>query len=185
MLAISTMASVLYSLKTLLVQFDRESNPLSQAFEGGKNTNALNEEFSFYNKKGLDEIWDKSKIKKIEKDIISDNTVNVRHTNLYYMPSSKKVEKEFDERFIRMLLEGMKDFESINFIDCVNGRNEIMNTLLRDTDIIVVNIFQGMDCLDEIMEDHLIREKALFVVGRYDGSSQDNLPNIRRRYNIS
>ncbi len=36
MLAVSTMTAVLYSLKTLLVQFDKKSSPLSMAFEGGK-----------------------------------------------------------------------------------------------------------------------------------------------------
>lgn len=189
MLAISTMASVLYSLKTLLIQFDRESNPLNQAFETGKNRNALNEEFSFYNKKGLDEVWDKSKLKKIGKSVIADNTVNVKHTNLYYMPPSRKTEgelkTEFDERFVKMLLEEMSALESVNFIDCMNGKNEIMNTLFQDTDIIVVNLFQGMDCLDEIMEDRNVREKALFVVGRYDNDSKDNIHNIRRKYNIS
>ena len=185
MLAISTMASVLYSLKTLLVQFDKRSRPLSLAFESGKNINALNEEFSFYNKKGLDEVRDKAKIKKIEKDVIADNTVNVRHTNLYYMPSSKKPEDEFDESFLQMLLDGMRAFESINFIDCCNGKNKMIDALSQNTDIIVVNLFQGMDCLDEIMEDWNIREKALFVVGRYDSHSRDNLYNIRRKYNIS
>lgn len=185
MLAISTMASVLYSLKTLLVQFDKRSKPLSLAFEGGKNINALNEEFSFYNKKGLDEVWDKAKIKKIEKDVIADNTVNVKHTNLYYMPSSKKTEEEFDENFLQMLLEGIREFESINFIDCCNGKNKMIDTLSKNTDIIVVNLFQGMDCIDELMENWDIREKALFVVGRYDCHSRDNLYNIRRKYNIS
>ena len=185
MLAVSTMTAVLYSLKTLLVQYDKKSSPLSMAFEGGKNINALNEEFSFYNRKGLDEIWDKSKIKKIEKDIISDNTVNVRHTNLFYMPSSKKQEELFDERFVKMLLEGMKDFESINFIDCANGKSKLTETLFCNTDIIVVNIFQGMEYLDEIMEDWRIREKAIFIVGRYDGNSKDNLTKIRHKYNIS
>lgn len=185
MLAVSTMASVLYSLKTLLVQLDKKSSPLSLAFEGGRNINALNEEFSFYNRKGLDEIWDKSKIKKIEKEIISDNTVNVRHTNLFYMPSSQKQEEVFDERFIKMLLEGIKDFESVNFIDCANGKNELTEPLFRDTDIIAVNLFQGMDCLDEIMEDWKIREKALFIVGRYDENSKDSVSKIRHKYNIS
>lgn len=171
------------------MQFDRESTPLTQAFEGGKHTNTLNEEFSFYNKKGLDEVLEKAKVKKIGKNVISDNTVNVRHTNLYYMPPSAKtgfeLETAVDSDFVKVFFEGMGSFESLNFIDCVNGKSAIGEILLDSSDIIVVNLFQGMDCLDEILEDSRIREKALFVVGRYDQNSRDSVQNIRRKYNIA
>ena len=83
MIAVSTMAAVLYSLKTTLVQFDKESMPLNQAFEDEKHKNMLGEEFSFYNRKGLDEVLEKSRLEKVEKSVITNNLVNVKHTNLY------------------------------------------------------------------------------------------------------
>jgi hypothetical protein len=189
MLAVSTMASLLYSLKTLLVQFDGESYPLTQAFGGIRNQNALNEEFSFYNRKGLDEVWDKAQVCKIGKEEIDDNVVNVRHTNLYYMPPSRRSQTEqkteFNDAFLKMLLNGMESFESINFIDCMKGKHPLQERLFADCDIIVVNLFQGMDYLDEIMDNMDIRKKAVFVVGRYDKQSRDSLGNIRRKYNIA
>ncbi|MDY5576821.1 MAG: hypothetical protein SPF70_05005 [Lachnospiraceae bacterium] len=185
MLAISTMAAVLYSLKTLLIQFDRESNPIHKAFETGGHAGVLHEEFSYYNRKGLDEILDKSKIKSIGKGEILDNAVNVKHTNLYYMPVSKKEEKEFDERFMKILLCGIREFESVNFIDCANGENHIQDILFHESDMIVVNLYQGMEELEELLENPIIREKALFVVGRYDNDSRESLGNIRRKYNIA
>ena len=188
MLAVSTMTTVLYSLKTLLVQLDKESNPLTLAFESGKSSNLLNEEFSFYNRKGLDEVCDKSKIMTIGKEEIYDNSVNVKNTNLYYMPPSRKSEteltKELSQEFLQSLLQGMKAFESINFIDCIHGKSEIRDILFQKSDMVVINLFQGMEYPEEILEDPYIRGKALFVVGRYDADSRENIENIRRKYNI-
>ncbi len=189
MLAVSTMTAVLYSLKTLLVQLDRESQPLTRALEGGKNKNVLNEEFSYYNKKGLDEVLEKSKLRRIGKSVIQDNTVNIKHTNLYYMPPSKKTGYELEQMMngdcIASLLNGMYSFNSLNFIDCMNGSSELTKILLEQTDILVINLFQGMEDMDDILECQEIREKALFVVGKYDGNSRENLQNIRRKYNIA
>ena len=47
MLAVSTMASVLYSLKTVLVQTDRMSRQIDEVIEGRKTENVKNEEFQF------------------------------------------------------------------------------------------------------------------------------------------
>ncbi len=188
MLAISTMSTVLYSLKTLLVQFDKDSNPLTRAFENGRKSNLLKEEFSFYNRKGLDEVCEKAKIMNIGREEILDNTVHVKHTNLYYMPPSRKSQeelcRELDGKFLKDLLQGMKAFESINFIDCMNGKNELSEQMFEDCDMIVVNLFQGMDYPEEILENPYIRGKSLFVIGRYDELSYDSLDNIRRKYNI-
>ena len=85
MLAISTMAAVLYSLKTLLIQFDRESNPIHKAFETGGHAGVLHEEFSYYNRKGLDEILDKSKIKSIGKDEIIEGLEKWLHLHLTHV----------------------------------------------------------------------------------------------------
>lgn len=188
MLAVSTMTTMLYSLKTLLVQLDRESNPLTQAFECGRNNHILNEEFSFYNRKGVDEVCDKAKMSAIGKSEISDNSVNVKHTNLYYMPPSRKtkaqLEKDLSPEVLQGFLQGMKEFDSINFIDCMNGKNKMNDIIFQDSDVIVINLFQGMEYPEEILENPYIRGKALFVVGRYDADSKENIENIRRKYNI-
>lgn len=104
--------------------------------------------FLFYNRKGLDEVLEKSRLEKVEKSVITNNLVNVKHTNLYYMPPSAKtdleLEESLDEHFIHMFFSGMKHFKSLNFIDGINGTGEISETLLRNSDLIVVNLYQGM-----------------------------------------
>lgn len=188
MLAVSTMSTVLYSLRTHLIPFNGEDRMLHQAFQSGRQENILNEEYHFYNRKGLDEMYDKSKIKKLGREEIEDNLVRVRHTNLYYLPGSKKDMEEqkalFDASFVKMLLSGMERMNSLNFMDCIHGRNEIQNRLFQNSDLIVVNLCQGMEGLDELMEEPVIREKAIFIIGRYDENSIENVANIRRKYNI-
>ncbi len=183
------MAAVLYSLKTVLIQFDGSGGNLVQAFEDKGVKHALREEFSFYNRKGLDEVHDKSKVQKIGGEEIYDNVIQVRHTNLYYMPASKRSkaqqEKEFEGEFLLELLRGLTEFNGIHFFDCISGFNQIQELLFQESDVIAVNICQGQENIDEFMEYRQLREKAVFIVGRYDRESRENLANIRRRYNIA
>ena len=86
-----------------------------------------------------------------------------------------------DEHFIHMFFSGMKHFKSLNFIDGINGTGEISETLLRNSDLIVVNLYQGMDGIEEILENQLVREKGIFIVGRYDQHSRETLQNMRRK----
>lgn len=187
MLAVSTMTAVLYSLKTLLVQFDRQSKPMNQAFEKGKQEQLLNEQFSFYNRKGLDEIIDQYKMQHLSRETMFHNTIHVKHTNLYYMPPSRRPDyelfHELNGEFLTKLLDVMGNMGCLNYIDCCNGRSALGEELMEQADIIVVNVYQGME-LEELLQDRRVMEKAVFLIGRYDEQSRENVSNICRRYNL-
>ena len=61
MLAVGTMTSLLYSLKVVLLQFDYCSKSIDSVLEGKRDGLILNDTFSYYNQKGIDDLFDKVK----------------------------------------------------------------------------------------------------------------------------
>ncbi len=188
MIAVGTMASLVYSLKTVFVQFDYLSKPIEEVFEGKKTNNFIRDEVSYYKNEGIDEILSKLKLKKLNDEVIVDNIKNIKNTTLYYIPSSRKVRNGIDEESAEYLSsdlpKALDKIADISLIDNQNGNRRLSKKSLRDCDVIVFNLYQGIEGIEKILEDENIRKKAVFLVGKYDEESKDNLSAIRKRYNL-
>ena len=55
MLAVSTMTSLLYSLKVVLMQVDYCSKSIESVLEGKHDEMVINDNFAYYNQKGMDD----------------------------------------------------------------------------------------------------------------------------------
>jgi hypothetical protein len=56
---------------------------------------------------------------------------------------------------------------------------------LEESDVIVVNLCQGINDIESIMMEEGLRRKMVFIVGKYDNESNENISVIRKKYNIS
>lgn len=188
MIAVGTMASLVYSLKTVFLQFDYLSKPIEEVFEGKGTNNFIRDEISYYKNEGIDDILSKLKLKKLNEETIVNNIKNIKNTSLYYIPSSRKVRNGIDEESAEYLSSNLPKFlekiSDINLIDNQNGNRRLSKKSLRDSDVIVFNLYQGIEGIEAILEDENIRKKAVFLVGKYDEESNDDLPSIRKRYNL-
>lgn len=186
MLAVSTMASVLYSLKTVLVQTDRMSKPLDEVFEGKRSENMVNEEFQFYNKKGMDELIERARLDLLCNEIVQTNMVNVRHTNMYYIPPSRNEIYDSIEavKTYELLMAELKEMGGLNFWDVSNGQHLSSKTILSKSDVVVINLCQEPDNIKLPIEDECIMKKAVFLLGKYDNASRKGLVRICKEYGI-
>ena len=100
MLAVSTMASLVYSIKGLLIQLDCCSRPIDDVFEGKRQTNLLMEEYAYYSKKGMDQLVDLSQLGDLNIADLLDNAVPVKNTNISYIPVLKRANKGVESRDI-------------------------------------------------------------------------------------
>lgn len=189
MLAIGTMASLVYSLKTIFVQYDYYSKPIEEAFEGKTTSNVIRDEVSYYQIKGIDDILNKVKLCKISDKVVSDNMRNVKDTKMFYLPSSRKVRNGIDEQatvyLSKDLLQVLNSMCDISLIDNLNGKKRLSRKTLEESDVVVVNLCQGINDIESIMNDEVLRKKMVFVVGKYDDESNESLNVIRKKYNIS
>lgn len=186
MIVTGVFTSVLYSMETNLIQLGKERQSLEEVFEGRRMESVINDEFSFYNKRGMDELFDSARLDIMNQGLLDSNLINVRHTNIFYMPGLKKNIEELDksENFIK-ILEHLKSNKKINLIDTSNGENDFTKEILNQSDIIVVNISQGdYSVLPEWFLEKFL-EKSIFLIGKYDMSSKINLNYIRKSLDLS
>ncbi len=188
MLAVSTMTSLLYSLKVVLLQFDYCSKSIDSVLEGKKDDIILNDTFSYYNQRGIDDLFDKIKLDGIKEEDIANNLVNVKDTSMFYIPTSKHISLGAEEREtgknVEILMESLSGVGDINFIDNINGNKYVSRKILRTADVIVYNVHQGLEEISYITENEKLLKKTVFLVGRYDGDSRENIASIRKKYGI-
>lgn len=188
MLAVSVMASLVYSVEGILLQFDYCSRSIDDVFSNRKNTNLLMEEYAYYNQKGIDTLLDRIQIRDIDINDINENTVPVRNTLMKYIPASRRIKSGLNDREMinstKLILKLLNQTGDVNFIDCINGEKTVSKALLKSADVVVVNICQGMD-IDRVIRDKELMKKAVFLVGRYDAKSNENLSVIRKKYGIN
>lgn len=185
MLAVGTMTSVLYSIRTVLVQTDRASKPIDEVFEGRRNDNAVAEEFQFYSRKGMDELIERARLDLLTTELVKTNMVNVRHTNLNYIPSAREECANDSSDAIRMyeqLLKQLNSMGDINFWDLANGEAASSMRIMEKSDVVVINVCQEPYGL-KLPE--AIASKAVYLVGRYDGGSRRGIGQLCREYNVS
>ena len=188
MLAIGVMSALAYSTKGILLQFDQYSKAIDEVFGEKRQTNLLMEEYSYYSKKGIDRLVDKAQFEQISNEDLRDNIIPVKDTVLNYIPTSKRVNLGGGSRemitFTRKMFDALEgNIEEINFIDCTNGDFPISKTILKNSDVVVINICQGMN-IDDLSLDKDILKKSVFLVGKYDDESKENVNQIRRKYGI-
>lgn len=187
MLAVSTMASVLYSLKTVLVQTDRMSKPIDEVFEGRKTDNMVNEEFHFYNRKGMDELKERCRLNLLSREMIETNMVNVRHTNIFYIPSAKEECNDESHEVIKIyevIMNQLKSMGELNFWDISNGYSPESQAIMSKCDVAVINLSQEPQHYRTLKKPESIMEKAVFLVGKYDSGSRKNIGSICKEYGI-
>ena len=188
MLAVSIMSSLVYSVKGIVVQFDNCSKAIDDVFEGKRPTNFLMEEYAYYGRKGIDDLLDKSQLKEIEVADIRSNIIPVKNTCISYLPVSKRTKSGLSDREViassKRIMELLNEAGGYNFIDCVNGERSVTKNIIANADIVVVNICQGMN-VDKLMISEQVKKKAVFLVGKYDAQSNENLTSICKKYDIS
>lgn len=187
MLAVSLMSTIAYSVKGTLVQVDQCSMALDDVFSERKQTNLLMEEYSYYSKKGLDRLVDKSQLDDIMPEDLQENVVPVKDTLIGYVPVSRRNSVGINNReyinFTKKMLEALNTTEQLNFIDCINGDTPISKAVMKNADVVVINLCQGMN-LKHLELDKDILKKTVFLIGKYDEESNENIAILRQKYGI-
>ena len=187
MLAVSVMSSLAYSINEILVQLDQHSRAIDDVFGERRQTNLLMEEYSYYSKKGLDSLIDKCQLEELSIKDINENMVPVKDTLINYVPVSKRTIIGVNNReltfFSKKMFEVLNQSSQLNFIDCANGDTPVSRTILKAADVVVINLSQGMTS-PSINIDKEILKKSVFLVGKYDDNSKENISHIRKKYGI-
>lgn len=188
MIATGIGMSMLSSKETVLIQAKSDYNRLDYAFIPFSDSNMMKEDYAYYNYGGIDSVLSRMENGIYTNNYLNNEVIRVRNSNLYFLPSTRKGGSElFSTRMYSMLSKYMEELGTLNaniLIELSNGFEYVSKDLLGSLDLLVVNISQDNKAVEEIRDNNIIMEKSIFLIGRYDDSSEFNLKNIGRRYGI-
>ena len=172
----------------VLIQGKVDYNRLEYAFMPYAEENILKEDYGYYSYGGMDVI-----LNKLENQVYSDREllneiVRVHNSNLYYLPTSRSgCQDVFHKRLSKVYdryIESLHNMKAVVLMEFTNGFEYVTKEMLDGLDLLVINISQDNKALEEIKNYRSLMEKAVFVIGRYDDSSEFNIRNISRHYGI-
>ena len=188
MIATGIGMSMMYSKEIILMQAKSDYNRLDYAFIPFSDSKMIKEDYGYYNYGGIDSVLSRMENGIYTNNYLSNEVIRVRNSNLYFLPSTRKGSSElFSSRMYSMLYKYMDDLKMLDvniLVELSNGFEYVSKDLLRSLDLLVVNISQDNKAIEEIRDNNSIMEKSVFLIGRYDDSSEFNLRNIGRRFGI-
>lgn len=186
MVAIALMTALEYRLKVLVTHNHFERSTLESSLLEDK---YLKNDLMELSDNGIDALARFIRSNKLDKDNIVNYTTSLLKKKLDLLMGTTNTNKELYMKDINNVIDQIlklaEEFYNVVFIDVSSGKNELSNKILKNSDLIVVNLNQNASVLNDFFQmnkDNL--EKCIFLIGRYDNNSRINKKNIMRKYNI-
>ncbi len=149
----------------------------------------LRETGGYYVKYGLEYILKRIFIGETHEEIIKSSTINLLLSNMFLLPSGMVFNKEvFNYDFSLVhdeLFEMLEKAGDYVFIDTESNQNLSTKQILYDADIVVVNLSQNSKNIYDFFENYTsLREKAVYIVGKYQPEKRWNRKKICYEFNI-
>ena len=149
----------------------------------------LREQGQYYNKYGLEHLLKELYSGKNDANMIQHTAIPLLFQNLFYLPQSFIVNRDvfnYEFELVReTLFQCLEEAADLLIVDTESNRNLSTTSILSDADLIVVNLRQDTKMLTEFFENHpIIRNKAFFLIGKYQPNHTWNLRRICYRFHI-
>lgn len=185
-LATSLLTGLYFRKKLVLTQTQFKFNNLEAPIVGANAYNTDSKEF--FREIGIDTLIRNFKASKLDKETLENCCISLDNTNVILLPGTSKIIREsFEYEMEAVMLSLLKAIESIYgivFVDISSGENSLSKVLMKEADLVVVNLSQNMGITDLFMKHYAedIPQKLFYLFGKYDCNSKYNIHNIRRKY---
>lgn len=137
---------------------------------------------------GVDFLLKSSKAQHIDKNVIENASFTLLK-GLYVLPGTTKVnEMLFEEDFIKnkdYIYDALSSNFDIVFTDVTSGENRLSQELIKNADLVVVNLSQNSKLIDNYRRKYEnLDERAIYFLGNYHSNSRYNIGNLKRCYNF-
>lgn len=195
------MTAIQYAFRAFILQSKFSCPNLDFALIPQNKRISIHEEFSYFHDSGLDAIlsklfFNRSKVNKIEsleveqKNVVMDHALELKSNLLYYLPGTYKNNKEIYEynlySYMDELFKVINKVSDLTFVQCDNSESIVSKKILKDADLLVVNLPQNPANILQIFKSNDFQsEKVVFLIGQYHEESKYHFNNIRRKFHIS
>lgn len=151
--------------------------------------NFLRESGGYNVKYGLEYVLKRIYCGEKDRELIKNSTIDLMLSNMFLLPSGMVFNKEvFNYDFSMVHRELFKILEEVSeyiFIDTESNQNLSTKQILFDADIVVVNLTQKPDNIRDFFENYTsIREKAIYIIGKYRSERMWTRKKISYEYNV-
>lgn len=184
MIATGVMTSIISKQKVILAQLGNDLIKLEYAFSKPDNDCFIREDYGYYNKYGICDLLESINNNTYNSMNFYDNLRQVNYSNLYFIPGYDNKSEEMLQRFIESsgakLIDEFKRREDLVFIDLPWDILKYDCHIVNNLDLLVINISQhNINSTKKILENFTC--KTVFLVGKYDDNSINNLQNLYRK----
>ncbi|WP_068774504.1 hypothetical protein [Paenibacillus sp. FJAT-26967] len=187
-LAVSTMIALDYFARIMITHTRRTKTAMENAFSrsGAGEGNLVS--FCEYGMSALERLLESDKL---TPERIQDYTKPIVKDRLDLLPGSRKGEYESSlcrEDTLPYIVKSASRYYDVTFVDVGDEADDgAAAAILRNSDLIVVNLSQNIDILERYFDKELWVEglhikPLVLVLGNYDENSKYNAVNIARKY---
>lgn len=190
--AIGTMIGLDYDIRTLVAQTQSNRNDLESVFMKSKGLQFRNLITPVTS--GFDNLERLFKSRRLSAESISNNTISLESGRLDLLMGSKKTVDSDSEDYPAItgaiFSEADRYYQSI-ILDLHSGhKNGVTNQLIKDADLVVVNLTQDIFSLERFLNkegwpEELENKRKIILIGQYDKRSKYNLANIKRNFKMN
>ena len=135
---------------------------------------------------GLDSLTRNIKISELTEDIINNASLSLYNERIHILPGTMKENKNLFESDLLpafpAIVNKINKFYDFVFINLAAGPDIISKKIIGEADLIVIILAQNINIDTCFSGYHFPREKTLYLIGKYNGSSRYNLKNLVRSY---
>lgn len=180
-IAIAIMETLIYKEMNAIIQSHFNLNILEHSLIG-RNLNGI-ENFDI----GIDALSRDIKFMPLNEQTILNASISLLNKQLNLIPSTTKKNREIYEKdmsnvFNHIIEEIQKHHDNI-FIDVCAGKNILSTSIVKESDIVVINLSQNKSIIDEFFNNYqLENKKVIYLIGNYNCDSKFNIKNLINLY---
>ncbi|NLM10702.1 MAG: ParA family protein [Clostridiaceae bacterium] len=184
MIAVALFIALKYRLRILVAHNHFDRSTLESAFI---DESYMEHSLMDFSDTGIDALSRFIKFNRIEKDEISSYTTTVLKNRLDLLIGTRNTNRNIYQNnlkeTIRLILQSAALYYDLIFIDTAPGNNEISETIIKNSNLVVVNLCQNPNTIENYLKDYSdYREKSLIILGKYDVNSRFNIKKIKKRF---
>jgi hypothetical protein len=175
--------------QSIMLENHYNLNNLGRCFLPEKEIKAFRENGSYYSKYGMEYLMKRLYSDGNGEQLIRQASIPLLYSTMYYLPQSYIFNREIFNYEMKMvqekLFQCLDAFSDIAYIDTESNQNMTTKSILHCADMIVVNLTQEERKLNDLFENYGgIREKSVFLVGKYEIKRHFSCNDLCKKYQI-
>jgi hypothetical protein len=182
--ALASMFALDYPYRSLLTHTQLIYSTLESLYSKGQRAKGFEDA-------GMDALERLVKSNLLKADAVADYTDTIYKNRLDLLfGSEQKREAEETDQILRTILQVAKNYYDVLWIDAHSGtKNATTRILLKDADLVVVNLPQNRYVIERFMSgedfpEELKDKPYIVLISKYDDSSAYSLKNIKRSHKV-